>query len=86
MGSNGAYIVNRGDIVLTAGSDVRDDIIFPPGSGGGCVHSEPFSMMTVNLGPVAQAMTNGNGSEDGSPGYGPGLEPALLGARFQSGC
>lgn len=47
MGSNGVYIQGRNYTYLGL-----QDINFPPGTGGGCVHSGPFSDYKVNLGPI----------------------------------
>lgn len=47
LGSNGEFIPDRDSIFLGAMG-----ITLPPGSGGGCVHTGPFSDITVNLGPV----------------------------------
>lgn len=48
MGSNGEYIANRSWTYLG-----EQNFDYPPGTGGGCVHSGPFSNYTVNLGPLA---------------------------------
>ncbi|KAM0723152.1 hypothetical protein Q7P37_001352 [Cladosporium fusiforme] len=56
MGSNGEYIAGRSDTYLGL-----QDINFPPGTGGGCVHSGPFSNGTgysTNLGPIASPYDN----------------------------
>lgn len=49
MGSNGEYIPGRSDTYLGL-----QNINFPPGTGGGCVYSGPFSntTYTTNLGPI----------------------------------
>lgn len=49
MGSNGEYIAGRADTYLGL-----QDLTFPPGTGGGCVHSGPFSNTTfaTTLGPI----------------------------------
>merc|ERR1712003_168657 len=49
MGSNGMYIAGRDDTYLGL-----QDTTFPPGTGGGCVMSGPFSNGTyeTHLGPL----------------------------------
>ncbi|EME47601.1 hypothetical protein DOTSEDRAFT_166790 [Dothistroma septosporum NZE10] len=47
MGSNGEYVSGRTDTWLA-----QQDVTFPPGTGGGCLKSGPFSKMVVNLGPL----------------------------------
>lgn len=56
MGSNGEYIAGRTDTYLGL-----QDINFPPGTGGGCVYSGPFSNVTgysTNMGPIASPYDN----------------------------
>merc|ERR1712080_42976 len=55
MGSNGEYISGREDTYLGL-----QDINFPPGTGGGCVYSGPFSntSYTTNLGPIDSPYNN----------------------------
>ncbi|KAM0694986.1 hypothetical protein Q7P36_005342 [Cladosporium allicinum] len=48
LGSDGVYVPNREDTYLGL-----MDVTFPPGTGGGCVHSGPFSGVDFsNLGPL----------------------------------
>lgn len=48
MGSDGVFVEGRGDTYLGL-----MDVTFPPGTGGGCVHSGPFSGgVFSNLGPL----------------------------------
>ena len=48
MGSDGVFIDGRADTYLGL-----MDVTFPPGTGGGCVHSGPFSGVDFsNLGPL----------------------------------
>lgn len=55
MGGNGEYIPGRADTYLGL-----QDINFPPGTGGGCVYSGPFSneTYTTNLGPIDSPYNN----------------------------
>ena len=55
MGGNGEYIPGRADTYLGL-----QDINFPPGTGGGCVYSGPFSNTTfiTNLGPIDSPYNN----------------------------
>lgn len=48
MGGNGRYVPGRADTWLA-----QQDVTYPPGTGGGCVESGPFSNYTVNLGPIS---------------------------------
>lgn len=57
MGSQGAYIANKGPIALTLGD--YPVVYLPAGTGGGCVTSGPFKDMVVNLGPVSMPLNNG---------------------------
>nr|POE94522.1 tyrosinase-like protein orsc [Quercus suber] len=52
LGSNGKYIPNRKSTYLYI-----QGINMPPGTGGGCVTSGPFTSYTVNLGPLSLAST-----------------------------
>ena len=47
LGSNGEYVAGRDYTYLGL-----QNLNFPPGTGGGCVHSGPFSGMTTNMGPL----------------------------------
>jgi tyrosinase len=47
MGANGKYIPNRSDTYL-----YTQGVNMPPGTGGGCIESGPFSSITLNLGPL----------------------------------
>jgi tyrosinase len=55
MGGNGEYIPGRADTYLGL-----QDLNFPPGTGGGCVYSGPFSntTYTTNLGPIDSPYNN----------------------------
>lgn len=55
MGGNGEYIAGRADTYLGL-----QDLNFPPGTGGGCVYSGPFSntTFTTNLGPIDSPYNN----------------------------
>ncbi|KAI7549418.1 Di-copper centre-containing protein [Hortaea werneckii] len=57
MSGDGAFVPNRGDVVL--GGFGLPEILLPAGPGDGCVTSGPFVNMTVNLGP-AQLTAPGN--------------------------
>ncbi|PVH84097.1 tyrosinase [Cadophora sp. DSE1049] len=59
MLGNGAYMANKGDLVLVL--PPYPDVSLPAGNGGGCVTSGPFKNMTINLGPVSLPI-NGGGS------------------------
>ncbi|KAG4415768.1 hypothetical protein IFR04_011068 [Cadophora malorum] len=59
MSGNGAYVADKGDLVLVL--PPYPDVSLPAGNGGGCVTSGPFKNMTVNLGPVSLPI-NGGGS------------------------
>jgi tyrosinase len=53
MGGNGKFVSGRSDTWLG-----QQDITYPPGTGGGCVETGPFSNYTVNLGPLSLPNTN----------------------------
>jgi tyrosinase len=57
LSGNGAVVPNEGNVVLGGGGLPNFDL--PPGTGGGCVTSGPFVNMTVNLGPIGLALTDG---------------------------
>ncbi|KAK3381237.1 hypothetical protein B0H63DRAFT_197989 [Podospora didyma] len=52
MSGDGAFVANKGNIILGANGDLPP-IVLPSGTGGGCVTSGPFKDMKVNLGPVS---------------------------------
>jgi tyrosinase len=60
MGSNGIYVPHNATITAPLGPNPAGAL--PPGTGGGCVHSGPFTNLTVNLGPVAIGHPIGDGS------------------------
>lgn len=53
IGGNGVYVPGRADTWLA-----QQDVVYPPGTGGGCIESGPFSDYTVNLGPIALPNAN----------------------------
>lgn len=53
MGSNGVFVPNRTYTYLGL-----QEVNFPPGTGGGCVHRGPFRNYTVNLGPLDSPYNN----------------------------
>lgn len=57
MSGNGAFVANKGNVVL--GGNGLPEIVLPSGTGGGCVTSGPFKDMSVNLGPVAMQLDDG---------------------------
>ena len=63
MSGNGAYVPGNqlGQLNLGAapGSDLSP-LYLPAGHGGGCVTSDPFKNMSVNLGPVSLPLVNGS--------------------------
>lgn len=50
---------------MLSGLDLPE-LVLPHGTGGGCVTSGPFVNMSVNLGPVALALTNGSTISNGN--------------------
>lgn len=60
LGSNGIAIPHNATLTAPLGPIPGGSL--PPGSGGGCVFSGPFTNLTVNLGPVAIGNTVGDGS------------------------
>lgn len=50
MGSNGVYIAKRSSQYVS-----NQNVTAPPGTGGGCVFSGPFTNHTVNMGPIDTA-------------------------------
>ena len=54
MGSDGAFFSHPG-LILTEPLDPTRLLPLPPGTGGGCVKSGPFSTMKVHIGPIALA-------------------------------
>jgi tyrosinase len=65
MGSNGEYVANRSAIFFPPAN-----ITIPPGTGGGCVFSGPFSNFSVDLGPLLT----------------PGLEPVSPKGAYNPRC
>ncbi|KAK5113698.1 hypothetical protein LTR62_003325 [Meristemomyces frigidus] len=53
MGSNVAFIPDRTDTWLA-----EQNVTYPPGTGGGCLLSGPFTNLTINLGPLDLPNTN----------------------------
>jgi len=63
MGSNGEYVADRSYTYLGL-----QDLNFPPGTGGGCVYSGPFSNFTTNMGPIDSPYSNNvNNTMDYNP-------------------
>ncbi|KAK4222214.1 putative tyrosinase [Podospora fimiseda] len=65
MGGNGAFYPHNCTAALNTGLE-RDCI--PPGEGGGCVESGPFSNLTVNMGLLAVSLDADNIETDNSQG------------------
>lgn len=55
MSGNGEYEAHG---AVGIPSNLAADFYIPPGNGSGCVTSGPFKNMSVNLGPVAPALTD----------------------------
>ncbi|KAH7067131.1 hypothetical protein FB567DRAFT_256894 [Paraphoma chrysanthemicola] len=56
MSGDGAYVANRSNTCIP--SPDACGISIPPGRGGGCVMSGPFTNWSVNLGPVAPVLAD----------------------------
>ncbi|KAF2494294.1 Di-copper centre-containing protein [Lophium mytilinum] len=54
MSGNGAYVKHNASCIP---SDSLCEISLPTGTGGGCITSGPFKDFSVNLGPVAPALS-----------------------------
>ncbi|KAK4182130.1 Grixazone synthase [Podospora australis] len=57
LGSDGTYIPNRPPLVFNLTGPAFE---VPPGTGGGCVHTGPFSDQVVRLGPFPSLATGLN--------------------------
>jgi len=51
LGSDGIAIPHQGMQITFPGATVP--MVFPPGTGGGCIEKGPFKGMNISLGPVA---------------------------------